>query len=219
MSRSTLRLLILIFGLVILTMPASFIPAYAQENTPTPAPLLVLSPINGQAVQGMVSVIGTTTVAGFMSAELSFGYDDDPTHTWFLIAETTEIVSGGQIAAWDTTTITDGEYTLRLIVYLDDGSQIMVKVKGIRVRNYTPIETDTPVPTATFAPGQMPVPTSTPTSTATKPPPTPTPLPPNPVILSTQDITRNLERGVIIAFALFLLGGIYVLLRKRLRKE
>jgi hypothetical protein len=219
MSRSTLRLLIIIFGLVTQVMPAPVTSAYAQETTPTPAPILILSPINGQAVQGMVSVMGTTTVAGFKSAEISFVYADDQTHTWFLIVETTEIVSGGQIAVWDTTTITDGEYILRLIVYLDDGSQMIVKAKGVRVRNYTPIETDTPVPTATFAPGQMPVPTKTPTSTATKPPPTPTSLPPNPVIISTQDITQYLVRGAILAFGLFVLVGLYGLVRKRLRKE
>ena len=221
----TLRNIIIRLGSIVFGLIGGMLlsqPAHAQESAPTALPVFIISPANVQAVQGMVSVIGTTQTPGFKSAELSFGYQDDPTHTWFLIVESAETASAGVIAEWDTTTLTDGVYQLRLIVNLEDGGQYLVKVKGIRVRNYTPIETDTPlpnVPTSTLSPGQMPPATPTPTRTASPIAPTLTPLPPNPAVITPDDIRANLLNGVVLAVLIFAVIGLYGLLRKRLRED
>ena len=87
-------------------------------------------------------IIVNTTLEGFQSAELDFGYLNDPTQTWFLITLSSEPLSGGKITEWDTTTITDGNYTLRLVVTQQDGNQVVATSEGIRVRNYSMIETE-----------------------------------------------------------------------------
>jgi hypothetical protein len=182
--------------------------------TPEPG-VVILSPIPGQALQGLVPIKGNTVENGFMSAELEFSYTHDPTHTWFLINETDKSVADGLLAQWDTTTLTDEIYNLRLTVRLRDGRRDSVTVSGLRVRNYSPIETDTPTPvtpTSTPVPGDTPVPTTTPTPTVTPVPPTFTPLPPNPAQLSTQDITTNLGKGALVMLGMFAMMGIYYLI-------
>lgn len=164
----------------------------------------IRSPQTGEALQGQVTITGTSDVAGFVSAEVSFAYANDPTDTWFLIAASSRPVRDGTLAIWDTTTITDGLYTLRLRVTLADGSYVDVTVPDLRVRNYTPVETDTP----TLVPLQA-TPISEVTITAT-PFPTPTALPPNPAALSQSRIYASLGYGVVGAFLFFLILGMWI---------
>lgn len=203
--------------------------ARAQQETPTPSltstasfsattpvasvtpELSIRSPVPGQAVQGSVSIEGSSTASGFLSAELSFAYTGDSTGTWFLIAETSQPVQEGVLAQWDTGAITDGDYDLRLRVTLADGSHVETTIRGLRVRNYTPIETDTPTPvTPTFTqlPGETPAVTPTPVVL-----PSSTPLPPNPAEVSGQDITLSLGKGALAILGLFALLGVYKLVR------
>lgn len=189
--------------------------------TPTPAQVIISSPLSGQALQGNVSISGNTAVEGFQAMELSFAYQNSSTGTWFLIQESSDPVTNSSLARWDMTTITDGTYDLRLVVTLVDGSQKTYGVPGIRVRNYTPIETNTPTPvtpTSTPLPGDTPVPSETPTPTVTPVPPTPTVLPPNPAELSQGDIYQGLFTGGLAAAGIFVLIGLYQGL-KQLRKR
>jgi hypothetical protein len=186
--------------------------ARAQENT---SAVNIQSPLPGQALQGSVPILGTIAVDAFSSAEVSFGYTSDTSGTWFLIQQVSEPLSDAQLTTWDTTIITDGNYNLRMVVTLTDGSQITVFVLGVRVRNYTPIETDTPTPitpTATPAPGELPSATSTLTPTLTPFPPSPTPLPTNPAIITLADIQTSVGTGTLITFGLFLCLSIYLAL-------
>lgn len=191
----------------------------ASENTPapaTPADIGIQSPLPGQALQGIVVIRGATEVQGFHSARLEFAYSENPTKTWFLIQEFTEPVTG-ELFQWDTSTITDGIYDLRLSVTLADGKQSKVTLTGLRVRNYTPIETDTPtpeLPTATQVPGDTPIPSSTLTPTATPVPPTPTHLPPNPAQLSRRDISGSMGKGALGILGIFALIGLYTSIRR-----
>lgn len=199
---------------------------YAQQatptETPTPEALLVIinSPVNGQALKGNVSITGSTAIENFNSAELSFAYSDNPTDTWFLIQVSTEPVRKGTLATWDTSTITDGLYDLRLLVVRQDGEPITYVVEQLRVRNYTPIETNTPTPvtpTSTPLPGDTPVPTETPTPTESPIPPTVTNLPPNPAQITRQDLGFSLGKGALFTLGLFALIGIYLSI-KNIRK-
>ncbi len=181
---------------------------------------MIVSPQPGQALQGVISIMGRTSVSSFRSAEVLFGYANDPSQTWFFIAESTTPVDAGLLAEWDTSTITDGNYTLRLVVNRTDRSRVVMIVPGLRVRNYSPVETDTPTPISTQAasatplPGNGPQPTEQALPSATPIPPTLTPLPANPAVLSSRNITDVFVRGAAGTGIALAAIGLYLAIRK-----
>jgi hypothetical protein len=179
----------------------------------------ILSPSAGQAVQGSVPVIVFSDIQGFQSAELSFGYTNDQTGTWFLIAQNDQPITNGEIGTWDTNLITDGNYNLRMEVVLQDGNRVDTAVTGVRVRNYSLVETSTPTPvtpTATLVPGEQPTVTATsiPTITATA-----TSLPTNQAEMTGGQITSSLGKGALGAVILFGIVGLYILIKQGKGKE
>jgi hypothetical protein len=195
-------------------------PSVSITGTPeaTPPVAEIQSPAPGRALQGAVSIIGNSQIPSFVSSELSFSYSGDPTGTWFLIQESSQPVANGLLAQWDTSAITDGVYHLRLVVTLQGGSQTQAVVTGLRVRNYTPVETETPTPvtpTATLVPGNTPVPTLTATSPAK---PTPTPLPTNPAEITRSDVISSMGKGVLAVLGLFALMAVFALLKRMAEK-
>lgn len=169
------------------------------------------SPQTGEAVQGVIPVNGSAAVDGFISYQLAFSHRDDATETWFVIANSNDVITGGILGEWDTSNITDGTYQLRLIVQRENEDPIVVLIEGLRVRNYTPIETETPGPTQTAAPGETAVPSKTPL------PITPTDLPMNQAELSAREIRASFSAGTLGAIFVFLVLGIYAALRRRMR--
>jgi len=192
--------------LLIALLAGATLPVVGAAQTDPP---VVTAPQPGEVLQGVITISGTSQVDGFASAEVDFTYTGDQTGTWFVIATSLQAVSEDVLATWDTTAISDGSYDLRLRVHLADGNPLNVLVPGLRVRNYTPVETPTPAPTV---PEATPQPTVTATPT---PPPTPTPLPPNPVMVRTSDVFTSLGYGVAVVFVFFIILGIYVWLRRR----
>ena len=200
-------------GLLALLMLLPGLSASAQGVTG----VRIASPASGSTLRGVVDILGTTAVDGFFFAELSFSYASSPTPTWFHIASVDQPLTDGLLAQWDTSLVTDGDYDLRLRVTLQDGSVLDTVVTGLRIRNLTPTETVTPVPTITPEYYETAAPTSpptfTPAPTATRRP-TPTPLPPNPAAVTQPQITSSLTRGLVIAFLVFLIIGIFLRLRR-----
>jgi len=199
----------LAFALILMLFPQ---PVLAQQR----ADLVLISPKAGQIVQGLVIVTGTVTVLGFSSYELSFAYLDDPTGTWFTLQNSSLPVFEGELGAWDTTTLTDGDYSLRLRAFLLDGSVQETAVSDLHVRNYTAVPTPTPTATATpFA--QILPPTAQllapEIASVTPSHPTPTPFPPNPAGLEIPSIPWAVGRGA--ALALLLILGVGLILRLR----
>ncbi len=203
--------------------PVGEVRLLGKTATPTPSPtaipVSVLSPQAGQAVQGVVPVTAYTQVDGFLSSELYFGYSADTTGTWFLIARQDTRLDGALFASWDTTTITDGNYNLRLVVTIQDQTPIIYLVEALRVRNYSPVETDTPTPSPTSQPGNLPTQTPSPLPTLTPLPPTPTPLPTNPAVLNGGRFGRSAGAGILGALAAFLLLGLYLAVRQGPRRK
>ena len=207
--------LLLLVSLILLTGRKAF----AQESTPTiKSQIAIQVPVPGQALQGTILIEIDIEVEKFASAELSFSYSGDQRDTWFLISEWEASPADGFNAEWDTTTITDGEYDLRILV-LTEEDQHTAFIQGTRVRNYTPIETNTPFPTHTPAPQDTIAPTMTPTSTRTPLPPTATPLPPNPAHINSRQITTSISRGALIAISVLAFIGLYQFIRYRRRRE
>lgn len=186
----------------------------------------ILSPRPGQVLQGKIPIQATTTAAAIQSAELLFGYQDDPTGTWFLLWEWPGQSSSEpdqeqpflkpQIYDWDTTTLTDGNYTLKLVVNLEDGSQAEATVPGLRVRNYTPIETSSP---STESAKQATPPTINPALLTLTVQPPPEPQPTNPAQLTPMQIGNSIRQAAVWVFVVFLLMGIYAYLRSALRRR
>lgn len=197
----------------------------AQDATPTPTatqiPFGINTPTGGEALQGVVAITGTTQAAGFQAAEVSFAYASGSTGTWFLIEQVGAPVIENQIAAWDTTTISDGMYHLRLQVFLSDGTVLEKVVENVRVRNYTAVETSTPP-----APGETVLPTRAATARPTSTPAvdfvaagrTPEPLPTNPARLSSQNLRESAAVGVGAVAAVLLTAAIYLTLRALFRR-
>jgi len=172
---------------------------------------VILSPLPGEVLQGVVSVRGTSRMDEFASAEIAFAYASDTTGTWFRVLTLDQPVEQGLLAVWDTNGVTDGDYTLRLRVWLRDGSFKDFLVEGLRVRNYTPVETPTMAPgisTATAVPPAL--------ATATLLP-TPTDLAPNPAAVQPGDLARSAALGGILVIAALGLLSAYLWFRwKRL---
>lgn len=178
------------------------------QIVPTPEVHGVLaSPQSGDAIQGIVPVSGITAVEGFESYTLEFGIQGEAAQSWFLITTGELAIENDLLGGWDTTTLTDGFYNLRLIIYSVNQSPEIIIVEGLRVRNYSAIETNTPTPIATPIPGQVPTQTVTPTQII----PTPTSLAGNPAELNQIQIQSALISGGIGAGVIFLLIGIYTL--------
>jgi hypothetical protein len=191
----------------------------AQESTQTPGDqVIIMSPSPGQALQGTVLITGEIEVEEPSSVELSFAYFNDQRDTWFVINESEDAIPGKFNIEWDTTTITDGEYTLRLLVSSDQG-QSTDYVAGLRVRNYSAIETDTPMPTSTPAPVNTLAPSAPPTLTSSPKPLTATPLPPNPAQIDSTDIGMSIAKGGLVVIGIFGLLGIYQYIRSRRRNN
>lgn len=176
--------------------------------------VLIDSPRPGEALQGRVSIIGTTDIEGIKSFEISFAYQRDDTNTWFLIGQGEGVFRGQTLAVWDTTTISDGIYRLRIRAFLNDGRTLESVITGLRVRNYTPIETNTPEPARTNSPGEV----------------TPRPTDYLPMKLtSTVEVERDLQvttsmlgnslvRGGFMALVIFIVLAVYLGLRSLFRR-
>ena len=168
----------------------------------------ILSPQQGEVLQGIVTIRGSSNETGFLSAEVDFAYAGDTTETWFLVGTGNQPVNSDTLVTWDTSTITDGNYNLRLRVYLSDGTHLDVIVPNLRVRNYTPVETPSPAPTAIL-------PTLTPSGTLTPTPfPSPTSLLVNSAVLTQADIFTSLAYGGLGAVILIIILGLYLWLRR-----
>ncbi|HEY9151917.1 MAG TPA: hypothetical protein VIN60_03455 [Anaerolineales bacterium] len=184
---------------------------------------VITAPVAGQILQGKVSVTGTTDIPNFASAELDFAYASDSTGTWFLIQTFSQPVANSTIATWDTTSISDGDYILRLHVMLQDGSSQDASVK-VTVQNDAPLSTatSTAFPITTSTPAFTPQPSmSTPMIIVASPTPTsppifltPTALPPNPVEVQTNEIYAGIQRGALIIIGLFVFFGVLIRLRR-----
>ena len=213
-----MRRLILLVSLAIMLMITTVV-AYAQDTTNTPATqVFFLTPGPGKALQGTILITGEIDVDEPISLELSFSYSEDARKTWFIIQEIEAPNPGEFQFEWDTTTLTDGEYTLRIVVTTEQ-DLFTAYTAGLRVRNYSAIETNTPMPTSAPAPEDTHEPSTTPTMTITPVPLTATQLPPNPAQISTADISSSIAKGALAVLSFFAILGIYQYARNRSRRR
>ena len=180
-------------------------------------PITVTSPLANEVLRGEITITGTTDIPNFFSAQLDFAYASDPTGTWFAIQTLSLPVRDSALATWNTTSISDGDYILRLRVNLTDNTSQEIMVP-IRIGNDVAPVTPTVVPTATLNEVEVQIPTpfllaASPTPT-TPPRPTPTALPTNPASLGQTAIYASLGRGALVILGLFVLSGLLIRLRR-----
>lgn len=178
----------------------------------------ILSPAGGSAVQGSVQIMISTDLEETSGGELSFMYAGEESGTWFLIWESDQPIGSGELTVWDTTTLTDGNYDLRLLVKVPGGEQATM-IRNLRVRNYTTIETSTPAPqpvmtdTATPTPSPLPAVLVDATATTVSPPFA------NPASLTGSQVGEVLLFTAGGVFGVFLFLGMYTWLRSQLRSR
>ena len=183
---------------------------------------VITAPTAGQTLQGQIVVMGTTDVPNFASAEMDLAYASDQTGTWFLLETLSTPVANAPIATWDTRSISDGDYVLRLRVTLQDGSAQDAAVQ-VSIRNEAPTPTirAPAAPTSTTTPTLTPRPTppeltalpASPTASAV-PFSTPTELPLNPAAVQAAQIYAGIQRGALVIVGLFVVFGILIRLRR-----
>jgi len=167
---------------------------FAQTTEPA-----IFSPQAGETLRGKVQVTGNLNVPNFSSAELAFSYASDA-NSWFPIQSISQIPADQNLALWDTTLVTDGDYVLHLRVFFQDGTSRDVVVSDLKIRNDEIPATETVTPTAVDSSPQITA-TLSPLETATATPifPTSTSLPPNPVTITSSSIFSYFARGGLIA--------------------
>jgi hypothetical protein len=186
--------------------------AAAQDDPP----IKITSPLAGDVLRGEVTITGTTDIPNFFSAQLEFSYASNPTDTWFPIQTLSQPIADSTITTWNTTSISDGDYILRLRVNFIDSTFQEITVP-IEIGNDVIPSTPTVAPTSTVNAIGVQIPTpfllaASPTPT-TPPRPTPTALPTNPASLGQTAIYASLGRGALVILGLFALSGLIIRLR------
>ncbi len=141
--------------LIVLTLLSLGLPlVFAQSSG-------ISYPPETEVVRGVIEIRGTAADAAFWKYELAaapFG-----TQNWFNIAVSETPVTNGVLGVWNTGTVQDGTYTLRLRVVKRDGNYDEYSTQRVLVGNALPSPTPTAdvSPTATITPTSEP-PTATP---------------------------------------------------------
>jgi hypothetical protein len=193
----------------------------------------IAAPVAGAIISGSVQIAGTAVDPLLSQYELDYAPDpaisDD---IWKPIQPPiAQQVQDGVLGAWDSTQSADGAYWIRLRVIRQDGTSIEDRVH-VQVVNATPPPTATAfVPatvfTASVTPGPSPTspiwqpPTRTPRPAMTPGGPTPTRQPFSSVDspFRPERLNRAALDGVAIGIGVFVLLGLYSLLRITLRGE
>jgi hypothetical protein len=185
----------------------------AAQDSP---PIAITSPAPDEVLHGQVTITGRVDIVNFTSAQLEFAYASNPTNTWFTIQTFSQPIVDPALAVWDTTSITDGDYVLRLRVNFEDGTSqeatVPIKIGDDALPTPTAEPTSTPEADAALIPTPFLL-AASPTPTEV-PRPTPTALLPNPASLEGNQIYTSLGRGALVILGLFALAGLIIRVRR-----
>lgn len=172
------------------------------------------SPVDGEYLQGSVQIIGTVTGTGLQTVEISFRYQDSQSQSWFVISQTNFLVVDDIIATWDTSTIADGVYQIKVLAVYENGREQEKIINNLNVRNYTPFEpikTENPEVLSTEnRQNQIVTIETTPTLRSSL-----TPMPPNEMVISkSQFVTTAIQGGILGVLFLFVIA-LFIIIRSR----
>lgn len=115
---------------------------------------VITSPADGQELRGVVTITGSANHPEFNRYELAFGPDPNLKDAWQVFNTTNLPIDNNVLGLWDTSTVADGTWALRLRVVRKDSNYDEAVVRGLRVSNQGP--PDAPAPLASET---MPTPT------------------------------------------------------------
>jgi hypothetical protein len=188
---------------VLLSVTATFAVVSAQEQQP-----IIVQPVQDAEARGVVQIVGTATHPQFQRYELYYApYPVPSDQSWIFIGDIhTSQQPLGLLGTWDSRSVPDGDYALRVRVVKVDGNYldstpVRVQVANTRVLpSPTPEVTETPVePPTEEAPPPAEEPVAPAEATATviieapgsaetaTPEPTPTPEPEAAAILPASE--------------------------------
>ncbi len=149
-------------GVVTLVVPVNAAPPRLNCASANAA---ITAPASGATLSGIVQIEGNAALGGqfqYYKLEVSPDGRDAFNTIGGLVRQQ---VNGGQLGVWDSASVPDGTYQLRLRVVDPTGNYCEATVGGLRVQNSAPVQpTDTPTPVETEAtPEFSVVPTAVPT--------------------------------------------------------
>jgi len=102
------------------------------ETGCVPGEIMLTAPEPGQEISGTVTLVGTVNVDnfGFYKYEVS----PQGAETWSTISAGRKLVDNGDVGLWDTSTLTPGDYQLRLEVTDNQGQAYSPCKIPVRVR-------------------------------------------------------------------------------------
>ena len=173
--------------LVLVLLTLVILGAAALANTALAAPAsqearpIIAQPAQDSAVRGVVQVVGTAVHPEFQRYELYYAPWPVPSdNAWTFIGDAHFNQQPlGLLGTWDSRSVTDGAYALRLRVVKQDGNYFDSDPRRVLVANTRPVEsptpavTDTPEPLPTESPATPTVVVAVPTSAQEA---TPTPI-------------------------------------------
>ena len=174
----------------------------------------IQTPKNGDFLQGSVKIVGTVTGTGFQKAEISFRYQESQSQSWFLINQIDSPIVDNILANWDTSTIADGTYQIKVLAIYENDRQQETIIENLNVRNYTPfdpIKTDSSDETQILPTTGMPI-EIMPTPTQK---PLPTPIPPNEMIVTQSQFIMTVIQGAILGVLFLFVIALFVIIRRR----
>ncbi|GEM_PF-269744 len=140
-----------------LPIPLQAPPANACSQGQTLPSINVSFPNANQTVLGQVVIQGQVQAPNFVRYELAYAAANQPDTFFPITTSQNQVqVNGSELGSWDTLTLPNGNYTIRLTVVSNTGGTIVIDI---------PVLVDNPVPTAT----PLPLPTSTPIDSAVVP--------------------------------------------------
>lgn len=123
---------------------------FAPSATPYPYDVRITYPVDGSQIAGYVTIVGSASHPRFVQYALEWGPEPNPANLWYPFLsppQRTNIVINSALGAWNTTTVADGLYRIRLHVWLNDGTDLDYVIGSIRVSNSQPTAVPTNTPT------------------------------------------------------------------------
>jgi hypothetical protein len=98
-----------------------------------PDQIMITAPQPGDDVKGIVNIMGTANVPNFAF----YKYEIAPvgTQNWATVSAAREPVVNNSLGNWSTTSLTNGEYFLRLVITDNVGKELEPCVLAVRVLN------------------------------------------------------------------------------------
>ncbi|MEQ8677741.1 MAG: transglycosylase domain-containing protein [Aggregatilineales bacterium] len=144
-----------------LTPPINAVPTQSCDVS-TPIPVArITEPSGGQTVQGNVNITGQISADNFNRYQLEYASANNPNNFFLIGTFQQQQPNQGTIGTWDTTQVTNGQYTIRLAVFSNTGGFLYRTTQGITVNNPLPTATPQPVPTQVEVPVFTPLPFDT----------------------------------------------------------